>query len=96
MFTMQQVTGCFCEFGCNLVYDILMMVILVLWMVTVTWWVVRHFIGPDALYSVLGREGLDSFRASLGDNDTIHKVRSRKRLPQLHCTAGVGVAGPVE
>ena len=55
-------------------YDILMMVILVLWMVTVTWWVVRHFIGPDALYSVLGREGLDSFRASLGDNDTIHKV----------------------
>ena len=74
MFTMQQVTGCFCEFGCNLVYDILMMVILVLWMVTVTWWVVRHFIGPDALYSVLGKEGLDSFRASLGDNDTIHKV----------------------
>ena len=77
-------------------YDILMMVILVLWMVTVTWWVVRHFIGPDALYSVLGREGLDSFRASLGDNDTIHKVRGRKRLPQLDCTAGVGVAGPVE
>ena len=77
-------------------YDILMMVILVLWMVTVTWWVVRHFIGPDALYSVLGREGLDSFRASLGDNDTIHKVQSRKRLPQLDCIAGVGVAGPVE
>ena len=56
-------------------YDILVMVILFLWMVTVSWWVGRHFVGPDALYSLLGREGLDSFRASLGDNDTIHQVQ---------------------
>ena len=39
-----------------------------------TWWVVRHYIGPDTLYSVIDREGLDSFRAALGDNDTIHNV----------------------
>ena len=30
-------------------------------------------IGPDALYSVLDQDGLDSFRASLGDN-TVHQV----------------------
>ena len=70
-----QVTGCFCEFGCNLMYDIMVMVFIVLWMITVTWWVFRHMIGPQPLYSVLGKEGLDNFRASLGDNDTIHNVQ---------------------
>jgi len=70
-----QVTGCFCEFGCNLVYDIMVIVLIVLWMITVTWWVARHMVGPEPLYSVLGREGLDNFRASLGDNDTIHNVQ---------------------
>ena len=35
----------------------------------------RHFVGPDTLYSLLGRQGLDTFRASLGDNDTIHHVQ---------------------
>ena len=44
-------------------------------MVTVSWWVMRHFVGPETLYSLLGREGLDNFRASLGDNDTIHNVQ---------------------
>ena len=78
------VTGCFCEFGCNLMYDIVVMVILVMWLITVTWWVARHFIGPDTLYSILGREGLDNFRASLGDNDTIHNVKYRNILLKIN------------
>eukprot|EP00092_Neocalanus_flemingeri_P016274 GFUD01017619.1.p1 GENE.GFUD01017619.1~~GFUD01017619.1.p1 ORF type:complete len:254 (+),score=57.18 GFUD01017619.1:296-1057(+) len=69
------VAGCFCEFGCNLIYDIMVMVMIVMWMITVTWWVFRHMIGPDRLHSILGKEGLDTFRASLGDNDTIHHVQ---------------------
>ena len=43
-------------------------------LVTVIWWVARHMIGPDALYSVLDQDGLDSFFASLGDNNTVHQV----------------------
>ena len=66
--------GFFCEFSCNLVYDIIVMVMMVMWMITVTWWVFRHRIGPDSLYSILGKEKLDKFRASLGDNDAIYKV----------------------
>lgn len=34
-------TGCFCEFGLTLLYDLVMLVLLVLWMVPVTWWVFR-------------------------------------------------------
>jgi len=69
------VAGCFCEFGCNLMYDVMLMVSIVMWMVPVTWWVFRHRIGPDTLYSLLGEEKLNNFRASLGDNDTIHVVQ---------------------
>lgn len=79
------VTGCFCEFGCNLVYDILVMVMLIMWMITVTWWVARHYIGPDTLYSILGKEGLDNFRASLGDNDTIHNVQWTQEDQEDYC-----------
>jgi len=79
------VAGCFCEFGCNLVYDIMVMTVIVMWMITVTWWVFRHRIGPDRLYSVLGREGLDSFRASLGDNDTIHDIQFTNPLEDSYC-----------
>lgn len=68
-------TGCFCEFGLTLLYDLVMLVLLVLWMVPVTWWVFRHWVGPSGLYSVLGEEQLDSFRAALGDRDTIHTVQ---------------------
>ena len=39
-----------------------------------TWWLARHMIGPDALYSVLDQDGLDSFFALLGDNNTVHQV----------------------
>ena len=35
------VAGCFCEFGCNVMYDIMLMVAIVMWMVPVTWWVFR-------------------------------------------------------
>ena len=35
------VAGCFCEFGCNLMYDVMLMVSIVMWMVPVTWWVFR-------------------------------------------------------
>ena len=66
--------SCFCEFSCCLLYDVISMVFIVMWMVTVTWWVFRHRIGPTKLHSIMGKEMLDSFRASLGDNDTIHDV----------------------
>ena len=68
------VAGCFCEFGCNLIYDMMVIVMIILWMITVTWWVFRHRIGPDKLYSIIGKEKLDTFRGSLCDNDTIHLV----------------------
>jgi len=79
------VAGCFCEFGCNLIYDITVIIMIVLWMITVTWWVFRHMIGPDALYSVLGKEKLDNFRASLGDNDTIHLVQFDFPAAESYC-----------
>lgn len=79
------VTGCFCEFGCNLVYDITVIIMIVMWMITVTWWVFRHRIGPETLYSVLGREGLNNFRASLGDNDTIHDIQFEDPLQESYC-----------
>ena len=69
-----EVAGCCCEFSCNLLYDMIVMVFIIMWMITVTWWVFRHKIGPDKLQTMLGKDVLDSFRASLGDNDTIHDV----------------------
>ena len=69
-----EVAGCCCEFSCNLLYDMIVMVFIIMWMITVTWWVFRHKIGPDKLQTMIGKDVLDSFRASLGDNDTIHDV----------------------
>ena len=34
--------GCCCEFSCNLIYDIISMSFIIMWLVTVTWWVFRH------------------------------------------------------
>ena len=66
--------SCFCEFSCCLLYDVISMVFIVMWMVTVTWWVFRHRIGPEALTRVLGEDIMVNFRAALGDTDTIHDV----------------------
>ena len=77
------IAGCFCEFSCNLIYDIVVMVFIMMWMITVTWWVFRHRIGPTKLHSILGKEVLDSFRASLGDNDTIHDVSLYMFFPPM-------------
>jgi len=79
------VMGCFCEFGCNLIYDVMVMVMIILWLITVSWWVFRHHLGPQRLYSVLGKQGLDNFRASLGDNDTIHLVQFTDPLAESYC-----------
>jgi len=73
--TWQDSRGVCCEFSCNLLYDIIVMVIMVMWLITVSWWVFRHRIGPDSLYAILGKEKLDNFRASLGDNDTIYNIQ---------------------
>ena len=43
-------------------------------MVTVSWWVFRHWIGPDTLRAVLGTDFMDNFRRALGDKDPIHNV----------------------
>ena len=37
-----EVAGCCCEFSCNLLYDMIVMVFIIMWMITVTWWVFRH------------------------------------------------------
>ena len=37
--------------------------------------VFRHWAGPDALYSLVGKDTLNNFRASLGDKDVIHVVQ---------------------
>eukprot|EP00092_Neocalanus_flemingeri_P053630 GFUD01063074.1.p1 GENE.GFUD01063074.1~~GFUD01063074.1.p1 ORF type:complete len:131 (+),score=31.97 GFUD01063074.1:3-395(+) len=58
---------------------------MVMWMITVTWWVFRHKVGPAKLYSVIGRENLDLFRASIGDNDTIHDVQFTDPLSESYC-----------
>jgi len=79
------VAGCCCEFSCNIIYDLLVMVMVVMWMITVTWWVFRHRIGPDRLYSILGKEKLDTFRSSLGDNDTIHLIQFTNPLETSYC-----------
>ena len=34
--------GCFCEFGCSMMYDVFVMIFMIIWMITVTWWVFRH------------------------------------------------------
>jgi len=67
--------GCLCEFSCNLLYDIISMVFIVMWMVTVTWWVFRHKVGPETLTRVLGEEIMVNFRKALGDNDEIYDVQ---------------------
>ena len=69
------VAGCFCEFGCNVMYDIMLMVAIVMWMAPVTWWVFRHWAGPEALYSLVGKDTLNNFRTSLGDKDVIHVIQ---------------------
>ena len=71
--------GCLCEFSCNLIYDIISMVFIIMWMVTVTWWVFRHKVGPEALNDILGEEIMVNFRKALGDTDKIYNVR-RKQL----------------
>ncbi|XP_023321218.1 uncharacterized protein LOC111695956 [Eurytemora carolleeae] len=79
-----EVMGCFCEFGCSMVYDIFVIILIVLWMITVTWWVFRHRMS-DQLYSILGHENLDTFRASLGDNDTIHHIQFDNPEEESYC-----------
>lgn len=79
-----QVMGCFCEFGCSMVYDIFVMIIIVLWMITVTWWVFRHRVG-DELYDLLGKENLDSFRSALGDNETLHEIQFTDPTVDSYC-----------
>lgn len=54
--------------------DVVMMAAIVIWMITVSWWVFRHWVGPEALSTILG-ENLKGFRAALGDTDTIHLVQ---------------------
>ena len=94
-------------------YDIMLMVAIVMWMVPVTWWVFRlvpqksipcliyglqkveqiyillpffrHRVGPDALYSLVGEEQLNNFRASLGDKDVIHVVQFTNPDGQDYC-----------
>ena len=87
------IAGCCCEYSCNLIYDIVVMVFIVMWMITVTWWVFRHKIGPEKLHSMLGKEMLQSFRASLGDNDTIHDVSRSNKTSTLDKTI---VSGPIQ
>jgi len=80
-----EVAGCCCEFSCNLLYDMIVMVFIIMWMITVTWWVFRHKIGPDKLQTMLGKDVLDSFRASLGDNDTIHDIQFTNPQYDSYC-----------
>lgn len=79
-----EVMGCFCEFGCSMMYDVFVMIFMIIWMITVTWWVFRHRLS-DQLYDILGQENLDSFRASLGDNDTIHHVQFEFTDQESYC-----------
>ena len=81
-----EVMGCFCEFGCNLMFDVVSMIFIVLWLITVSWWVMRHRVGHH-LYSLVDKEGLDNFRLSLGDNDTIHEIQFRDKSLESYCDA---------
>ena len=45
----------------------------------------RHRVGPDALYSLVGEEQLNNFRASLGDKDEIHVVQFTDPDRQDYC-----------
>ena len=45
----------------------------------------RHRVGPDALYSLVGEEQLNNFRASLGDKDVIHVVQFTDPGAQDYC-----------
>ena len=62
------------EFSCNLLYDMIFIAFIILWIVPVTWWVGRHWIGPDTLRETLGDEIMINFRDAIGDNDQIHDV----------------------
>jgi len=44
-----------------------------------------HRVGPDALYSLVGEEQLNNFRASLGDKDVIHVVQFTDPDAQDYC-----------
>lgn len=79
-----EVMGCFCAFGCGMVYDVVVTVMILLWMIPVTWWVFRHRLGEE-FYDVIGQENLDSFRASLGDNDTIHNIQFTDPSLESYC-----------
>jgi len=79
-----EVMGCFCEFGCSMVYDIFCMFLIILWMITVSWWVFRHRVANE-LYDLIGQENLDSFRFSLGDNDTIHNIQFDDPDQESYC-----------
>lgn len=69
-----ETVGCFCELGLNMIYDTITMIFIIMWLITVSWWVMRHRIAAG-LYSAVGKNTLDSFRSSLGDNDTIYNVQ---------------------
>ena len=49
------------------------------------WLFFRHRVGPDALYSLVGEEQLNNFRASLGDKDVIHVVQFTDPDAQDYC-----------
>jgi len=72
------------EFGCTVMCDVIMMVAIVLWMVTVSWWVFRHWVGQESLHSILG-ESLADFRAALGDRDRIHLVQFEEPSREDYC-----------
>jgi len=63
------------EFSCNLLYDMIFIAFIILWIVPVTWWVFRHWIGPDTLRETLGDEIMINFRDAIGDNDQIHDIQ---------------------
>jgi hypothetical protein len=46
-----EVTGCFCEFGFNIIYDIIVMILLIIWMITgeLCLLYLRNVLDPDPL-----------------------------------------------
>jgi len=74
-----------CEFSCNLLYDIFSMSLIIMWLITVTWWVFRHRIGPTRLNSLLGSDIMENFRHALGDNDKIHLIQFTNQNKDSYC-----------
>ena len=66
--------------GRHLSLQLCVQVFIVMWMVTVTWWVFRHRIGPATLTRVLGEDIMVNFRMALGDTDAIHDVSRKVHL----------------